>query len=166
MRQYYAWLYTDHGPYSSPRHQPTQGITQIQGGIAIPNTRSTYLTTDRLSETSTSRISQVPITGGSEIMLSSTEPPATTGGGCHRDRLLFWCVNLSPTLTVVRNLKVTVADRYKDQETFMDLRAEYRRIRGWRFWFSLYTISNIKFVKVYPAIVVLTDRNINSSTLV
>lgn len=73
-------------------------------------------------------------------------------GATHQDQLLMWCINLESKLTVLKNLKVTSAYTQKDTVTFQDLRVEYYKTRGWwRMWFSLYTISRIKFVKVYPA---------------
>lgn len=69
-----------------------------------------------------------------------------TGQGV-RDKLLMWCINLGSKATVVRELRVSPSDN--DESIFRSLRAEYLRVRSWRRWFSLYTISYIRFVKVW-----------------
>lgn len=56
----------------------------------------------------------------------------------------MWCINLSTKLTVVVNLMVPLTD----ENIFCELGTQYRKTRGLRGWFSLHTISEIKFVKV------------------
>lgn len=58
----------------------------------------------------------------------------------------MWCINLGSKVTVVR--EVNIMPGHRDKAIFLDLRTEYLKIRSWRRWCSLYTISYIKFVKV------------------
>lgn len=82
---------------------------------------------------------------------SASMAPATPSAGGGRTSYQFprlmWCVNLSSQLTVRKSVKIHWSD--KDQEIFKKLRIKYWKVRGWRRWFSLYTISTIKFVKVW-----------------
>lgn len=61
-------------------------------------------------------------------------------------KFLLWCVNRKPMLTLLNNVVVSSADN--DATIFEKLRSEYRSIRGWRSWGSLYVITEIKFVMV------------------
>lgn len=64
-----------------------------------------------------------------------------------RTRYILWCVNSARSQTVVKRICVAIDD--KDKQVFSNLRRVYNETRGWwRAMASLYTLTEIRYVKV------------------
>lgn len=130
MGQYHKWVTSTNGTYTAT-NKPIPITKQIDGSSAIVTSIDNFSTapTPSLSGTTSN---------------SPNTPQPTVEGDSHQDNILMWCINLSIRLTVMTSLKVPPTD----QDVFQELGIQYRKTRGWSKWFSLYTISDIKFVKV------------------
>lgn len=79
-------------------------------------------------------------------LTASPEGEAQPGG------FLFLCVNQDPLVKHLGQIKLVdnLSDiqHLTDQKVCENLRREYRRLRGWRYWISLQVIYYFRFVKV------------------
>lgn len=134
MNQYNQWLSSNNGPSSSSNHKPTPTATPIMGSTKTGNN-----TALQSPSSSTTNIS-------GKTLSSPATPMTAAKRNSLQDKKLMWCINLGSRLTLVSSLEIPAADN--DAAIFQKLRAKYWKIRGWRGWLSLYSISDIKFVKV------------------
>jgi hypothetical protein len=137
----YQWLRTHSGASSSSnnRSSPASKAPAPAQPIANP-VNPNAVTNEALGNPTSSSIAVCP---GATCSLTTRQ-----GVGIRsRNKLLMWCINLGSKVTVVRELDITPSDN--DEAIFRGLRTEYLKVRSWRRWFSLYTISYIKFVKVW-----------------
>lgn len=140
MSQYNQWLSSNNHPPSG-NNKPASGVTQVSpsgktrlsGGVE---------TSDGLTlGTST----PVPISNPAGMTTTSIVTAGVPGAeNIAVSKHLMWCINSNSKLTVVTSLEIHPGAN--DQVAFQNLRT------SWRFWFNLYTISHIKFVKVYAVV--------------
>lgn len=129
------------GRYRSPSSQAgissgsvrTVGTSQVSG--QPPTSPSAVLAgQDRLSST------PQQTTSGTPALSSAGNIVANLG------TFILCCVRKRQHRTVLVQMdKKTFSN---DREFFRNLRAEYRRARGWKWWISMSFVARIKFVKV------------------
>lgn len=146
--QYNRWLHAIKIACSPPgtKTVPTAAQTVPENPQILPVAAS--LQTSQDSTTPPNPNSPLPPPTqdpGSIVAINSMEGG---GGGTPRDRHLMWCINLG-SKTKASCLKISDAD--DDFTIFQKLKNEYWKVRSWRMVFSLYIISEIKFVKVYKS---------------
>jgi len=140
MHQYQQWLSGNgnNAPAVVPGNsQSIAPQTNIQGGSSICTAGGTSGGSSKSKPSKNQKLAPIPAK-------KTAAQPATTS--TIQEKFLLWCVNSKPLRT--RLAHISVDKNTTDMHVFQKLRAEYRRIRGWRAIISLRDIGMIRFVKV------------------
>ena len=96
-------------------------------------------TTSNLQQSRTRKESACPASQGSEQNSTTVSNPTPT------PKYVHWCVDSAPRRTSLHHICI---EKKKGKDFFDELCKSYKKLRGWRWYLSMTTCTEIRLVKV------------------